>query len=66
MKREFGVDPTDGSINILNKITFSQYMRPLCGTYATIESMHVCRDGLVEVKLKNLELLKIMFIRVRI
>ena len=53
MKREFGVDPTDGSINILNKITFSQYMRPLCGTYATIESMHVCRDGLVEVKLKN-------------
>lgn len=53
MESEFGLEPIDGSINILNKITFSQYMRPLCGTYATIESMHVCRDGLVEVKLKN-------------
>lgn len=56
MKREFGVDPTDcrQSISIQGgKITFSKYMRPLCGTYATIESMHVCRDGLVEVKLKN-------------
>lgn len=53
MELEFGIEPTDGSINILNKITFSKFMRPLCGTYATIESMHVCADGLVEVKLKN-------------
>lgn len=56
MESEFGVDPTDCSQSISiqgGKITFSKYMRPLCGTYATIESMHVCRDGLVEVKLKN-------------
>lgn len=53
MESEFGTEPKTGRINIRGKIYFTKDMRPLCKTYATIESIHVCRDGLVEVKLKN-------------
>lgn len=53
MKREFGVEPETGRINIRNKIYFTKDMRPLCKTYATIESIHVYRDGLIEVELSK-------------
>lgn len=53
MKCEFGVDPKTGSINIRGKIYFDKYMRPLCKTYATIESIRVCRDGLLRVELSK-------------
>lgn len=53
MKREFGVEPETGRINIRNKIYFTKDMRPLCGTYATIESIHVYREGLIRVELSK-------------
>lgn len=53
MKREFGVEPETGRINIRNKIYFTKDMRPLCKTYATIESIHVYRDGLLRVELSK-------------
>lgn len=56
MKREFGVDCTYGISGIgINggKIYFTPGMSPLCGTYATIGSMHKCKNGLTEVKLKD-------------
>lgn len=53
MKREFGVEPETGRINIRNKIYFTKDMRPLCKTYATIESIHVYRDGLITVELSK-------------
>lgn len=53
MESEFGVDPKTGSINIRGKIYFDKYMRPLCKTYATIESIRVCRDGLLRVELSK-------------
>ena len=56
MKREFGVDCTYGISGIgINggKIYFTPGMFPLCGTYATIGSMHKCKNGLTEVKLKD-------------
>lgn len=56
MKREFGVDCTYGISGIgINggKIYFTPGMFPLCGTCATIDSMHECKNGLTEVKLKD-------------
>ena len=53
MESEFGVEPETGSINIRGKIYFDKYMRPLCKTYATIESIRVCRDGLLRVELSK-------------
>ena len=53
MESEFGLEPIDGSINILNKIYFTKDMRPLCGTCATIKSMCVRKDGLIGVELSK-------------
>lgn len=53
MESEFGVEPETGSINIRGKIYFDKYMRPLCKTYAIIESIRVCRDGLLRVELSK-------------
>lgn len=56
MKREFGMDPAypKGGICIRGGlIYFSHCMRPLCGTYATIETMRKYETGITEVKLKD-------------
>lgn len=53
MESEFGLEPIDGSIYILNKIYFTKDMRPLCGTCATIKSMCVRKDGLIGVELSK-------------
>lgn len=53
MKREFGIEPETGRINIRNKIYFTKDMRPLCGTCATIKSMCVRKDGLIGVELSK-------------
>ena len=56
MEREFGVDPAyrRGGICIRGGlIYFSHCMRPLCGTYATIETMRKYKTGITEVKLKD-------------
>lgn len=56
LEREFGIDPAyrRGGISIKGgTIYFSHCMRPLCGTYATIETIHKYKTGLIEVKLKN-------------
>lgn len=53
MESEFGIEPKTGRINIRNKIYFTKDMRPLCGTYATIETMRKYETGITEVKLKD-------------
>lgn len=56
MEREFGMDPAyrRGGICIRGGlIYFSHCMRPLCGTYATIETMRKYETGITEVKLKD-------------
>lgn len=53
MESEFGIEPKTGRINIRNKIYFTKDMRPLCGTYATIKSMSVRKDGLMGVELSK-------------
>lgn len=53
MKREFGVEPETGRINIRGKIYFTKDMRPLCKTYATIKSMRLRKDGLIGVELSK-------------
>lgn len=53
MESEFGIEPKTGRINICNKIYFTKDMRPLCGTYATIETMRKYETGITEVKLKD-------------
>lgn len=53
MESEFGVEPKTGSINIRGKIYFTKDMRPLCGTYATIESICVQKNGLIIMELSK-------------
>ena len=56
MEREFGMDaayPKGGICIRGGLIYFSHCMRPLCGTYATIETMRKYETGITEVKLKD-------------
>ena len=56
MESEFGMDaayPKGGICIRGGLIYFSHCMRPLCGTYATIETMRKYETGITEVKLKD-------------
>lgn len=55
MEREFGVDPRYPADICIKKddMYFTAFMSPLCGTYATIKSMNVRKDGLIGVELTN-------------
>lgn len=55
MKREFGVDPRYPADICIKKddMYFTAFMSPLCGTYATIKSIHSPECGFTRVELTN-------------